>query len=107
MLEPLAEALATSGLWLIGVGALLAGIVRGFTGFGTAMVFLPFAAQVLGPFEALTALMIIDLTAPLIHVRRALREGQPGDVLRLGAGAMLAVPVGIYLLSLVHPDVFR
>ena len=107
MPEALALAAETPGLWLLALGGVLAGIVRGFTGFGTAMVYLPIAAQVLGPFEALTTLIVIELTGPLIHVPRSLRDGHPGDVLRLGAGAALAVPLGVYVLSIVEPEVFR
>ncbi|MDJ0640151.1 MAG: sulfite exporter TauE/SafE family protein [Paracoccaceae bacterium] len=103
----MSEALATQGLWLLIAGALLAGVVRGFAGFGTAMIYLPFAAQVLGPFEALTTLIIKDLTAPLIHVPRALRDGTPGDLLRLGLGALIALPFGVWVLSLVAPEIFR
>lgn len=93
-------------LWLA-TGAILAGLVRGFTGFGTAMVYLPFAGAVLGPFAALTTLVVQDLIAPLIHVPRALRDGTPGDVLRLGAGAALAVPLGVLALTMVPPEAFR
>lgn len=107
MPEALSDAFVTEGVWFLALGALLAGIVRGFTGFGTAMVYLPFAAQVLGPFEALTTLMVKDLVAPLIHVPRALKDGHPIDVLRLGLGALVAVPLGIFILSLVEPVVFR
>ncbi len=107
MPEAIADALQTQGLWFLAVGAFLAGVVRGFTGFGTAMVYLPVAAQILGPFEALTTLVVKDLVAPLIHVPRALRDGHPRDVVRLGLGALFAVPLGIWVLSLVHPDVFR
>ena len=107
MPEAFATALQTEGLWLLAVGAFFAGVVRGFTGFGTALVYLPFAAQVLGPFEALTTLIVKDLVAPLMHVPRAMRDGHPGDVLRLAGGALFAVPLGVYVLSLVHPDVFR
>jgi uncharacterized membrane protein YfcA len=56
-----AEAIATDGLWLLVITALVAGLVRGFSGFGTAMVYLPIAGQILSPFEALTTLMIMDL----------------------------------------------
>lgn len=94
-------------LALLSFGALLAGLVRGFAGFGTAMIYLPFAGQVLTPFAALTTLMVKDLLAPLMHVPRAIRDGQPVDVLRLAVGAALFVPVGVWILSLVHPDVFR
>ncbi len=107
MPDVLAPVLALPGLWLLGFAAFLAGIVRGFTGFGTAMVYLPFAGMFLGPFEALTSLIVKDLTAPLIHVPRALRDGQPRDVLRLAFGALLGLPLGILILSLVSPVVFR
>ncbi len=71
------------------------------------MIYLPVAAQVLTPFAALTTLMVKDLVAPLIHVPRAIRDGQPGDVVRLVLSAALFVPVGLWVLSAVHPDVFR
>lgn len=107
MPETFATAFATEGLLFLSIGAFLAGIVRGFTGFGTAMVFMPVAAQFLGPFQALTTMLVMDLVAPLMHVPRALRDGQPSDVLRLGAGALLAVPVGVFLLTLIEPLTFR
>lgn len=107
MSEALASAFATDGLWFLGVGAFLAGIVRGFTGFGTAMVYLPVAAQVLTPFEALTTLLVKDLTGPLIHVPRAFRDGHPADVVRLGLGALIGLPFGVWVLAQVPPEVFR
>lgn len=107
MSDALARALTTDGLWFLALGAFLAGIVRGFTGFGTAMVYLPVAAQVLTPFEALTTLLIKDLTGPLIHVPRALRDGHPADVARLGLGALIGLPFGVWVLSQVPPEAFR
>ena len=65
MPEALLLAWETPGLWFLACGALAAGLARGFTGFGTAMVYLPIAAQVLGPFEALTTLIVKDLVDPL------------------------------------------
>ena len=107
MSEALSAAIAMDGFWFLAFGALMAGVVRGFAGFGTAMIYLPVAAQVLGPFEALTTLIIKDLVAPLMHVPRALKDGHPKDVLRLGAGALVTVPLGVLVLSLVEPIVFR
>lgn len=107
MPELLSAALATEGVWFLALGALLAGLVRGFAGFGTAMIYLPVAGQVLDPFTALTTLIVMDLTAPLIHVPRALRDGHPGDVVRLGLGAALAIPLGVWALMQVAPEVFR
>lgn len=96
------EALA----WLVGA-ALIAGLVRGFSGFGTSMIFLPVAGQFLSPFAALTALAVMDLFGPMAMVPRALRDGHPADVLRLVAGLALAMPLGVWVLTIVEPTVFR
>ena len=103
----LSAALATDGIWLLFIGVALAGMVRGFAGFGTAMVYLPIAAQVLSPVWALLTMMLIDIIGPLPTVPRALRDGQPRDVLRLGAGALIGVPAGVAVLILMDPSVFR
>ena len=103
----LGAVLATDGIWLLLAGVVLAGLVRGFTGFGTAMVYLPFAGQVLDPVAVLVTLLIIDLVGPLPAVPRALRDGHPRDVARLGAGALVGVPLGVSVLVTLNPETFR
>jgi uncharacterized membrane protein YfcA len=103
----LSGALPEGGLGLLVLGAVLAGLVRGFTGFGTALVYMPFAAQVLPPVWGLVTLIVIDLIGPLPAVPRALRDGDPPDVLRLGAGAVVGVPLGALVLTALDPEVFR
>jgi len=107
MPEFLASALASPGLFWLIAAALAAGLVRGFAGFGTAMVYLPVAGQWLPPFEALTTLVVMDLIGPLPNVPRALRDGHLPDVARLAGGMALAMPLGVYVLSVVAPEVFR
>ncbi|HAV07572.1 MAG TPA: sulfite exporter TauE/SafE family protein, partial [Rhodobacteraceae bacterium] len=60
MSDLLTEALTYPGLGWIALGALIAGAVRGFSGFGTALVFLPVAGQFLSPIWALTVLTVMD-----------------------------------------------
>ncbi len=106
-MEALAQVFASDGIWFLILGVFAAGLVRGFSGFGTGMVYLPIAAHFLSPFEALTTLIIMDLVGPWPNVPRALREGHPRDVLRLAAGVLVALPFGVWLLSLIQPDAFR
>ena len=68
MPEALAAALATPGLPWLAAAVFVAGMVRGFAGFGTAMVYLPVAGQILSPFEALTTLVVMDMIGPLPHI---------------------------------------
>ncbi|RMD95290.1 MAG: sulfite exporter TauE/SafE family protein [Alphaproteobacteria bacterium] len=101
------EALALEGLWLLLTGAALAGLVRGFSGFGTAMIYLPFAARVLDPVWVLVTLLVIDLIGPLPQLPRALREGEPRDVARLAGGAALGVVAGVAVLVSFSAEPFR
>ena len=107
MPEWLAAALALDGLpWLV-AGAFAAGAVRGFAGFGTAMVFLPVAGQVLTPVWALIALVVMDAFGPLPNLRRALRDGRTGDLGWLLGGMTAALPLGLALLYVAPPEAFR
>lgn len=87
--------------------AFLAALVRGFSGFGSGLVYLPLAAQVLSPFQALTTIVIFDLIGPLPIVWRASRECETADLFRLISGLVVALPLGLLTLTLVEPGVFR
>ena len=92
---------------LLAATCALAGVVRGFAGFGTAMIYLPVAAQVLGPFAAITTLIAMDLIGPLPSLPQALRDAHPPDIGRLLAGLVVILPVGVWGLSHTDPDMFR
>lgn len=98
---------AIEGLWWILLGAVLAGVVRGFTGFGTAMVYLPFAGAVLNPVVALLSLVCMDIFGPLPLVPNALRKGNPRDIALMGIGMVVTLPIGIYLLGQMDGSTYR
>ena len=103
----LAPVLAVPGLvWLV-AAVFVAGMVRGFAGFGTAMVYMPVAGQILGPFEALTTLVVMDMIGPLPNMARALRDGHRRDLVRLASGLVIGLPLGLWTLTQVSPEVFR
>ncbi len=97
----------TEGLaWLL-LAAVLAGIVRGFSGFGTALVFLPVAARFLDPFSAITVLILMDLIGPLPNLPAAWRQATRADLLWLGLGLLVGLPAGIAVLAAGAPELFR
>ncbi|MGB0967756.1 MAG: TSUP family transporter [Halocynthiibacter sp.] len=106
-LSPLLAAAMAEGTVFLCFGVALAGFIRGFSGFGTALIYLPFAAQILTPFEALTTLIIMDLIGPLPLVPQMWRDSHRRDVLRLAGGMALMLPLGLYILSLIAPEIFR
>lgn len=103
----LAGALATPGLPWIALAFLAAGLVRGFTGFGTALIVMPVAAAYLPMPVAIALVMFAGMfTWPLI-VPRAFRTADRAEVLVMVAGAILAAPLGVWLLTWVERDVLR
>ena len=102
----IASALALPGLWWLLGAIVMAGLVRGFTGFGSAMIIMPVASSVLGPFAALTFITVVEFWGPLPNLRAAWRTGDAREVGLLLAGAAITLPLGLWALSMLDPAVF-
>jgi uncharacterized membrane protein YfcA len=87
--------------------ALLAGLARGFSGFGSALIFIPLASATLGPRLAAPLLMLVDnlTTFPLIPT--AWRRADRGEVASLVAGALVGAPLGTWLLLHLDAETLR
>jgi uncharacterized membrane protein YfcA len=107
MPDALAQVLALPGLGGLIAAALVAGLVRGFSGFGTAMVFLPVAAQVVSPLWAIVTLVVMDIFGPLPNLRRAIKDAHRRDLVLLLCGTLCLLPVGLMALSAVAPEIYR
>ncbi len=78
--------------------ALAAGVIRGITGFGGAMVMTPPLALLLGPAPAVAVALLLESVAAapmVVHARREVRWNVIGPIL---AAACATVPLGGYLL---------
>jgi uncharacterized membrane protein YfcA len=84
------------------LAAFVAAVVRGFSGFGAGLIFMPIAAACLGPKEAVGILYLVDTILILPFLARAVPRADWHDVLPLGIGAVVAVPVGVFVL--LHAD---
>ena len=96
-----------NGLALLVLAAVVSGVVRGFSGFGTAMIFLPVAALVVDPIWAILAMTGMDILGPLPAVPRAARDAKRRDLTLLLVSAGIMLPIGVWLLASVSPEVFR
>lgn len=92
---------------LLSLAALAAGLVRGFVGFGTALIYLPFAGMVLEPIHALTTVVIFDLIGPLPVLRQSVADVHRKDLSRLMIGTLVALPVGLATLLVLPAEMFR
>ena len=106
MPETLAGVIDTQSLiWLL-LAVFVAGLVRGFAGFGSGMIIMAVSSSVLNPVSAVIFMLMAELVGPLPNVKAAWRDGVPVDVGRLMIGATLSVPVGIYCLANMSTEFF-
>ena len=83
--------------WLLGA-AFAAGLARGFSGFGPALIFVPVASMVIGPMRAVPLMTAIDLFAVVAMTRAAWGRADRGEVAMLALGALGGIPLGLLLL---------
>ncbi|WP_416897874.1 MAG: sulfite exporter TauE/SafE family protein [Minwuia sp.] len=98
-----------AGLWhadtlILFLIAALTGLVRGFAGFGAAMVFVPLASILVLPQTAVITLWLMDFAIALPMTVRSFRSCNWTEIRPLFAGAVLGVPVGVWMLANLPPE---
>jgi uncharacterized protein len=87
--------------------AVAAGLVRGFTGFGAALIFMPVASAAFGPVNATAAFLVMDELLTLPMLVSAVRHCRWPIVLPTAMAAVVAAPFGAYVLATGDPVVLR
>ncbi len=87
--------------------AALSGFVRGFSGFGSALIYIPLIAAVYEPRIAAPTLLLIDLCGSAPFTIRELSRCNWREVLPITTAAAIALPFGALALVLVDPIVLR
>lgn len=99
MPDAFAAALAAPGLaWLL-LTIAVAGIVRGFTGFGTALIFVPVAGQFLPPEQVILLITVTGVASTAALLPKAWSRADRGEVGMLAGAAVMTVPIGLWLLG--------
>ncbi len=107
MPEGLHLALATPGLGWMAFTIFCAGIVRGFTGFGTALIFVPVAAQYLPMVEVIPVIMLTGLVTATALMPTAWRAADKPEVAVLVAAVAVTAPFGLWLMSVTEALTLR
>ncbi len=94
-------------LIVAGVIACVAGVVRGITGFGGAMVMAPPLALLLGPQLAVPVILVLESVAAapmLVQTRHRVQWKVIGAII---LAACVTVPLGVLMLVAVDPTIIR
>jgi uncharacterized protein len=106
-LSPLVDAVADPRFPLAFGIAAVAGLVRGFTGFGSALIYVPLMSVVYGPRIAVPTLAVIDFVCSLPFALRVLPDCNRREVVSVSITGTLALPCGVAALLLVDPLILR
>ncbi len=79
----------------------LAGLARGFSGFGSALIFIPVASAILGPRVAVPLLLLVENLTAFPMIPAAWRLATRREVMVVSTGALAGLPLGVWLLVTV------
>ena len=87
--------------------AFVSGTARGFSGFGSALIFMPLASSIAAPRLVAALLLIIDFVAAAPLIPNAWKHADRKATAVMVAGALIGVPIGTYFLSQLEPVTTR
>ncbi|TXL78123.1 sulfite exporter TauE/SafE family protein [Vineibacter terrae] len=97
----IAALFAATGFWIPAVVVLVAGLMRGFAGFGSAMLMAPVFAVLFGPTDMIATVVAIELAVSLQLFPSARGDCDWRIVGPMSVVVCLAMPLGAWLLASV------
>ena len=98
------NAAGSPSVWIaMGLLAFIAGLLRGFAGFGSSLLLVPPLGLVLGPTLAVTIGTLLECVATLLLFFPALRHTDFRALVPMVSAAGAAVPIGHATLTLTDP----
>jgi len=85
----------------------VAGLMRGYSGFGTAILLAPAYSVLWGPRIGVPVMLLMELVVSMQLVPKAFGEANRRVILPIGAAACLATPLGAFILFTAEQDVLR
>ena len=87
--------------------AVLAGVVRGFAGFGAAMILTPVFSAFYGPTVGVPVCLLVEFCISLPLLRKAWPLVDWRQIATLLVAAAVGVPVGVWILAWADPAPMR
>ena len=91
--------LSDTQFWIVALICLLAGIVRGFSGFALSALVMASAALIIPPVELIPVCWWLELCAGFMMIRSGWKEADRRLAITLVVGSSLGLPFGLYLTT--------
>lgn len=107
LLAACAELLGDWPIWVAALATAVAGLMRGYAGFGTAVILAPIYSVLWGPRAGVPVMLMMELIVSLQLLPRAFKDADTRVMLPIGGAAALATPLGAVVLLTADPDLLR
>ncbi len=109
MLDPAAAFAGVEPLVMAGAAAMTFGAayIRGLTGFGMAIILVPLLGLIVTPGEAVVLGIFLQVLIGPVGLKIIYADAHRRSALTIAAFAVVATPLGIWLLKQATPDVAR
>jgi uncharacterized membrane protein YfcA len=95
------------GLIGCGIAIALGGFLRGFLGFGAALLIVPILSTILTPAMGLVILYLIDVPTNIYLMPPAIKKGNVRKVLPMIIAILCTIPIGFYFVYSIDPEIIR
>lgn len=106
-MQLLLNELAAWQTWAAILATAIAGLMRGYAGFGTAIILAPIYSVLWGPLAGVPVMLLMELLVSLQLLPRAFRDADKRVIIPIGGAAALATPLGAYVLLAADPEILR
>ncbi len=94
-------------IWAAAFATAIAGLMRGYAGFGTALLLSPVFSTLWGPLAGVPVMLLMELLVSVQLLPKAMGHADRRTILPLGLAACIATPLGAWVLLTTDAEVLR
>ncbi len=94
--------------WIIALCAVfLAALIRGFAGFGLALVLTPILLLFLIPTSVIAIVLLLAMVSNVYIIFRGYKNIDYRRILPMGIASLLGIPVGLWIITVIDPSIMK
>ena len=94
-------------MYLAIIAVLIAGVLRGFSGFGAGMVLVPSLSLLYSPIIAVVTVVLLEIIPSIQLLPNAISKCEWRSVVPMSLAALVTIPLGSFILVYTDADVMR
>ncbi len=85
----------------------LGGFLRGFLGFGAALLMVPVLSTILTPVMGLVIMYLVEVPTIIYLMPPAIKQGSIKTIIPMVIALLSTIPIGFYFVVAIEPEIIR